>query len=359
MIPKELISDIKESELTVSLVNGADISVVGMDKPERVEGRPLDFILLDEYADMKPNAWSENVRPALSTIGRPGRAIFTGVPAGRNHYYRLALEAQNPEKAQDWDYFHWTSAEILDAEEIRSAKETLDPLTYEQEYEASFLNFEGRAYYSFKRDIHARETLQRYYNRNTPLVFAFDFNVSPGVAAVIQDFVHPVHGDVTGVIDQVWVPNNSNSEIVAKKLIELYGSHAGEIHVYGDATGGARGTAKVEGSDWDIIRGIMRPHYGDRYSSRVPRQNPPERVRVNSVNARLKTADDKIHLLVCPVKAPKVVEDFEGTTLIAGGSGELDKKADAERTHISDAVGYFVVAKHPMGGGGTIVTETY
>jgi hypothetical protein len=36
--------------------------------------------------------------------------------------------------------------------------------------------------------------------------------------------------------------------------------------------------------------------------------------------------------------------------LLAGGSGEIDKKRDPELTHMSDALGYFVHARHPVGG---------
>jgi hypothetical protein len=72
---------------------------------------------------------------------------------GRNHYYETAEKAQ-AELAElgaesEWGYFHWKSADILPAKEIEAAKRDLDPLTFAQEYEASFVNFEGRAYYAF------------------------------------------------------------------------------------------------------------------------------------------------------------------------------------------------------------------
>jgi hypothetical protein len=65
-----------ESELTIPLWHGGELFLVGMDKPARIEGAPVDGGVLDEYGNMKPQAWGENVRPrALRSAGlvRPDR----------------------------------------------------------------------------------------------------------------------------------------------------------------------------------------------------------------------------------------------------------------------------------------------
>jgi len=42
--------------------------------------------------------------------------------------------------------------------------------------------------------------------------------------------------------------------------------------------------------------------------------------------------------------------------MLEGGSGEVDKKAGeaAGLTHLSDALGYYVHEKHPVGGKGMV-----
>jgi hypothetical protein len=60
-----------ESELTIPLWHGGELALVGMDKPARIEGAPWDGGVLDEYGNMKPQAWGENVRPR-SPIGAAG-----------------------------------------------------------------------------------------------------------------------------------------------------------------------------------------------------------------------------------------------------------------------------------------------
>lgn len=350
-----------ETELMIPLVTGAQLYVVGLDKPERIEGQPWDGGVLDEYANMKPQAWTANVRPALSD--RQGWCDLIGVPEGRNHYYELhtraeALMLEFGDKSE-WGAFHWISADILPASEIEAAKRDLDELTYLQEYEASFVNFEGRAYYPFDRGTHCAVLP---YKPRAPLIFCFDFNVEPGVAAVCQEVTlpgqyergpegllqldKPITG--TGVIGEVWIPRNSNTPAVCRKLIEDWGHHQGPVLCYGDATGGARGSAKVQGSDWDLIKAELRPKFGDRLLIKVPPANPAERARVNSMNTRLRSGDGVIRFMVDPVKAPHVVKDLEGVTTLKGGSGEIDKKADPQLTHISDAVGYYAVGEFPI-----------
>jgi hypothetical protein len=354
MIPPELIlGKPREAEMTVRLINGAEISVLGMDTPERIEGRPLDGIVLDEYANMKEGVWQENLRPALSTRGRPGWAWFTGVPEGRNHYYRLAMMARR-EDTPDWSYHHWTSAEILDPAEIASARADMDELTFIQEYEGSFVNFSGRCYYSFTRETHCHPV---EYDPNLPLILSFDFNVSPGVCVIAQEQQRERHAKYpvkdlaeffTAIIGEVHIPQNSNTPAVCRKIAADWSHHKGDVLYYGDATGGAKGTAQVIGSDWEIIKNELKPVFGSRLRSRVPRSNPRERVRINAMNTRLTSADGEIHMLVHETKAPFVVTDLEGVILLEGGGGEIDKRADPNLTHLSDALGYYIEKSKPL-----------
>lgn len=360
LIPKWMLLETpSESELEIKLINGATIRVIGMDKPERIEGTPWDGGILDEYGNMKAKAWPAHVRPALSD--RKGWCWLIGVPEGRNHYYQLYKNAL-ADTTGAWGVFHWFSADILDQEEVEAARRELDELTFQQEYEGSFIHFQGRAYYAFDDRTHCQRLR---YDARQPLIFCFDFNVSPGVAVVCQEqilpgvfeslpdparpgevVIRPVVG--TGVIGEVYIPRNSNTPAVCNKLLADWGEHRGGVFVYGDATGGAKGTAKVQGSDWDLISGILRPVYGDRLWFRVPKANPAERVRVNSVNSRARSMAGTVRLMVDPKKAPHVVQDLEGVRVLEGGSGEIDKKADPTLTHLSDALGYYIVQEYPI-----------
>jgi hypothetical protein len=52
--------------------------------------------------------------------------------------------------------------------------------------------------------------------------------------------------------------------------------------------------------------------------------------------------------MVDPGKAPHTVRCFEGTALVEGGAGEIDKDKENDLTHLSDAVGYRIWRKYPV-----------
>ena len=332
MIPPAIrLGAARETELTIATVTGAEFCVVGLDKPQRIEGRAWNGGILDEYANMKPEAWPENIRPALSD--RLGWCWMIGVPEGRNHYYDLYREAAN---RPDWDTFSWISADILPPEEIASARQDLDELTFQQEYEASFVNFQGRAYYNFTDD----NIRPSAYIPADPLIFCFDFNVAPGVAAIAQE-----RNGMTQFINEMWIRRGSNTERISKMLLEEYAQHQGPIFCYGDASGGASGSAKLAGSDWDIIRRMLTPIFGNRLTFNIPRKNPDERQRINAVNTRMKSTDGTIRCVIDP-KCTHLIKDFEGVS--AAEDGSIQKKAGDILTHISDGAGYYIAKEFPV-----------
>ncbi|MEK9721892.1 MAG: hypothetical protein VW405_00225, partial [Rhodospirillaceae bacterium] len=182
--PPWLVANVSESRLTITYKTSAVIACIGMDKPARAEGKPIHSAKIDEFADMKPDVWERHIRPALDTPGREGRAWIYGVPRPSSTFKKLAELARDP-NVPDWDYFWWPSSEILTAEAIASAKRELDPRTFEQEYGAKRAALTGRAYYPFQKHVHAAQKLA--WDRRAPLIFAFDFNVAPGIAVVGQE----------------------------------------------------------------------------------------------------------------------------------------------------------------------------
>jgi hypothetical protein len=356
MIPKRYVyGNPNESYLMIKLLNGSEIWCLGLDRPERAEGVPWDGGVLDEYADMKKDTWARHIRPSLSD--RRGWCDFIGVPEGRNHYYDLYKDAKARASYSIahgvqpvWDTFHWTSETILSAEEIDEAKQDMDELSYAQEYNASFINFSGRAYWAFNEDSNIGRLA---YNPDKPIDFCFDFNTAPGVAVVIQEqpIKQPNSNDTEwgdGIIGEVYIPHGSNTEMVCDRLAKDWAKHRSSIVCYGDFTGNQNRTAQVMGSDWTIIRNKLKWLFGkDRVTYKV-KPNPRERDRVNSVNSRCKNIQGAVRLMVDPSKAPHVVKDFEGVRLVEGGSGEIDKRTNPELTHLTDAIGYRIWVKYPL-----------
>lgn len=132
-----VISGSHVNNMQIKLINGATISLKGADRPETMRGVSLKFLVLDEYADMKPSVWETVLRPALAD--QKGSALFIGTPLGRNHFYDLYKYAElgDDPTYQAW---HFTSYDnpLLDPEEINTAKQSMSSYAFRQEFMASF-----------------------------------------------------------------------------------------------------------------------------------------------------------------------------------------------------------------------------
>ena len=136
------------NNLQIKLINGATISLKGADRPETMRGVSLKFLVMDEYADMKPEVFEQILRPALAD--QKGNALFIGTPMGRNHFYELYQYAEL-EDDPTYKAWHFTSYDNpwLDKEEINVAKKSMSSYAFRQEFMASF---EARGSEMFKED---------------------------------------------------------------------------------------------------------------------------------------------------------------------------------------------------------------
>ncbi len=143
-----VVSNAHINNLQIKLVNGATISLKGADRPETMRGVSLKFLVMDEYADMKPEVFEQILRPALAD--QKGAALFIGTPMGRNHFYDLYKYAEL-EDDESYTAWHFTSYdnELLDPDEIDLAKKSMSSYAFRQEFMASF---EARGSEMFKED---------------------------------------------------------------------------------------------------------------------------------------------------------------------------------------------------------------
>jgi hypothetical protein len=365
MIPKALLLDqsddsISHSDLSIRLWHGGLIRVSGLDKPERVEGGNegwWDGGAISEYPSCKPEI-IQNIRPMMA---RGGWCIYEGTPEGRgNHAYQDYLDVTLGKRPKAESH-HWTSEETLHlflgreaaADEIRAARARMDARTYGQEYRAEWVSYAGLAYYMFDEDVHAAGRI--HYDPELPLQVAFDFNSTPGVAAIMQIgdapewLEKPAQEDVIRIIDEVYIPQDSTSRAVAGKIAEKWGSeHRGEVYIYGDAAGGAKLPSANQGTDWDNIRDVLEMTWEDRVIRQYPRKNPPIRVRVNAVNRVLENVHGEVGLVIDPKMAPYTVRDFQAVE--SDEAGDLIKEAGSIHSHLTDAIGYATMKISPPGG---------
>lgn len=125
------------NNMQIKLINGAMISLKGADRPETMRGVSLKFVVLDEYADMKPSVFEQILRPALADL--KGKALFIGTPMGRNHFWELYSYGEEG-KDKEYKSWHFTSFDnpLLDPAEIEAAKKSMSSFAFRTEFMASF-----------------------------------------------------------------------------------------------------------------------------------------------------------------------------------------------------------------------------
>ena len=132
---------VNESELYVELPTrhngspGARLYIIGADHPDALRGIYLDGVILDEYADIKPELWGGVIRPALAD--RQGWAVFIGTPKGQNQFYEMYQQA---EKSDGWYSCIYRADEtgVLPAEELKDMQAQMTEMEIRQELLCDF-----------------------------------------------------------------------------------------------------------------------------------------------------------------------------------------------------------------------------
>jgi len=324
-IPAEAVISKNETDLTMTLTNGSTISLRGADNYDSLRGVGLDALVLDEYADMAAEVWTEVLRPSLSD--KLGSALFIGTPAGFNHLYDLWIEADGKPGWKSWQFTTKEGGHVP-KEELDAARLDLDERTYKQEYEASFASLTGRVYYEFDRLLNVSADLK---DTEAELLCGMDFNINPMSAVICVKAGNQLH-----VIDEITIPNG-NTELMCDAIHIRYPGR--RVQVYPDPSGRARKTSSPVGqTDFSILAA-----HGFRVLS--PSAAPLVVDRCNEVNAMLKNAAGDRRLLVHS-KCKQLIKCLDGLTFKEDTS-QPDKGLGLD--HLPDALGYLIHYEYPIG----------
>lgn len=309
---------INETSLSFELKNGSTISLKGADNYDSLRGVGLDFLVMDEFADIDEAAWTETLRPTLAD--KMGRALFIGTPKGMNWAKDLYDLAQ--EYPEEWASFQFTTEQggNVPQTEIEAARRTLDEKTFNQEFRATFETFSGRIFYAFDRARNVKP-----YTDPLPqeLHIGMDFNIDPmsAVVAVKQ-------GNQLNIIDEIRIFGSNTDEMV-EEIRSRYGNR--RITVYPDPAGAARSSKSGGRSDHTILRGA-------RFTVKSPTNHNPVRDGINAVNAKLLSSTGVVTLTIDP-KCKNLIECLE-KQVYKEGTNIPDKESGFD--HMNDALRYMV-----------------
>ncbi len=320
-IPEEYIVKTNETALTLKLINGSIISLKGAEKAQNLRGRSLDFCVLDEFSDMRPEAWYEVIRPSLSD--RQGSALFIGTPKGRNHFYDLW--ASGLHKENDWQSFQYTTLEggNVPESEIEAAKIDLDERTFNQEYCAEFVTYSGLIYYAFSRELSVVD-----WKNDGTLHIGMDFNLDPMSAVICIR-----KGEMLYAVDEIVIYGSNTDEMVTEIKDRYPNRH---IIVYPDPASRQRKTSAGGRTDLSILQNAG-------FAVKAKKSHALVRDRINAVNSRLLSINGQRKLFFSP-KCKQTIKSLERQTYKEGTS--IPNKDGFD--HMNDALGYLVEYLFPV-----------
>ena len=317
---------INETELSITLDNGAKIELKGADKPDSLRGVSTTMVVMDEYAFMKENVWGEIIQPTLAET--QGTALFVGTPSGLNHFYDLYVKGQSTNS--DYKSWQFTTLEggFISEDEVENAKKNLDKRTFDQEYLASFLTAANRCAYNFSRDIHCK-----VMEKSSRMFWGVDFGVASYMTAILM--CENTAGEVY-VFDEIGLQNSNTFEL--SKMMQEKGRG---LPVYPDPAGKAR-TSNSTKSDHRILQ-----EAGFTVISK--KANPTQKDRLNALNRMLEDARGFNKLFINP-NCKNLIRDLELCTL---ENGQILKTETL--SHFLDALCYPIDYRYGFKGQGVSI----
>lgn len=135
-----------ESELRLTLDNGAQLRLYGADNAQSLRGGYFNDLVVDEAGDIAQTTWTQVLRPTLAD--KQGRVLFLGTPRGTENllHDRWQSALAHPEQ---WSAFCFRASETgyVLPEELALARADMSAEEYEQEFECSFSAAIRGAYY--------------------------------------------------------------------------------------------------------------------------------------------------------------------------------------------------------------------
>ena len=319
------LTKVNETNLEFTLKNGSTITLKGADNYDSLRGVGLNFLVLDEFADIKPEAWYQTLRPTLSD--KAGRALFIGTPKGIGNWsYDIYNQAiADPDSWSSYQYSTLSGGRVPQSE-IESAMRDLDEKTFNQEYNATFETYSGVIYYNFDRKVHVKA-----YTGDIPdtIHIGIDFNIDPMSASIGVQTKDGFH-----FIDHLKI-YGSNTNEVCDEIKRRYPQK--KIFVYPDASGRQRRSSANGMTDHIILQNAG-------FVVKSANTNPAVKDRIAAVNSKLKNSANQIGLWVDP-KCKPIIEGLERQTYKEGT--QIPNK-DNITDHQNDATGYVVSWLYPI-----------
>lgn len=232
MLLRALPSSVREvnySEKTVTIWNDSRFVFRSADRHDNLRGEGVDYLVIDEAARVKEEAWFSSLRPTLADTS--GDALLISTFQGENWFYDLYLRGQDPAFAE-WGSHRYKTEDnpFIDPEEIEEARRTTPQAEFEQEWEANPLIYVGAVFPGEK----VQEATEREctYREDLPAYVGLDWGyTNPTVLELCQE---DAEGRIFWLDERSWYTTQIDTRIA--RIVELCREYRIE-GVWADAAG--------------------------------------------------------------------------------------------------------------------------
>ncbi len=195
--------------------NGAIIDGVSMENVLSMAGDEVDVAIIDEAAQMYPDAWSRGVLPPL--LDRNGQALLISSWEGMEGIFFQLFEEGKRREDGVWECFSGRSADNFfvapqgeDTPALVEAKRSTDPLDYHEQYGGVAAHQRLIIYPELNLRVHVERTP---FDPGHPVILAGDPSGGAVEYAVlaIQDYpaIRRIH-----IIDEVYLPTGYTEQVI-------------------------------------------------------------------------------------------------------------------------------------------------
>jgi len=144
-VPKLLIKDeytLQKTYRYLGFHNGSRCWFQSAEDPDSLRGPGLDYVVLEEAAQLREEVWYSIIRPALAD--RNGKALIISTPKGKNWLYQEWLRG----KKGDPEYEVWQrpSTDRLTEKQVENERQRLPEDIFRQEFLAEFIESGGEVF---------------------------------------------------------------------------------------------------------------------------------------------------------------------------------------------------------------------
>ncbi len=211
---KLLVERNSAQEKKIMLENGSVFEGISMENYRGAAGATVNFLLLDEAAQISADAWVRALLPPLSTT--LGQALLITSYEGQGGFFYDQMEEAKKHGLRDWEAFHgctWDNFYMfekgIESESIQQIKRSTPPMDFLEQYGAIPAGERNLVYPQFRPIVHVGTYP---YDPDLPVRLAVDPSKGANAYAALAIQEDPLSG-VAWAIDEVYAVGAMAEEV--------------------------------------------------------------------------------------------------------------------------------------------------